>query len=61
MNKIKPYAKAVLAFAIPLAGGIAAGYADDRLTTGEIWSAVAVALATGGAVYGVRNAQESGR
>lgn len=51
--KIKPYAKAVLAFLVPLAGGIAAGYADDRLTTGEVWSAIAVALATGGAVFGV--------
>lgn len=61
MNKLKPYAKAVVAGAVALTGGIAVGYADDRLTTGELWTAIAAGVAALGATFGVRNgAGESG-
>lgn len=50
----KPW-KALMALVITLVGGIAVGYADDSLTKGEFWSALAAALVSGGGVYGVSN------
>lgn len=55
MNKLSPYAKAIVAAIVAGVGGIATGYADEALTTGEIWAAIALGLATGGAVFGVPN------
>jgi hypothetical protein len=53
--KLKPYAKAILAAAVAGTGSIATGFADGRLVAGEIAAAVAVAVAAGAAVFGVRN------
>lgn len=50
----KPY-KALGALVIALVGGIAIGYVDDALTTGEMWAAIASGVAAGGAVYGISN------
>ena len=49
------YAKAIVAAAVALTGGIAVGYADDSLTTGELWTAIAAGVAALGATFGVRN------
>ena len=51
----KPYAKAILAALVAGVGGIAVGYADDSLTKGEFWAAMAAAATAGAAVFGVRN------
>lgn len=53
--KLKPYAKAILAALVAGVGGVAVGYADDSLTTGEFWAAMAAAVTAGAAVFGVRN------
>lgn len=53
--KLKPYAKAILATLVAGVGGVAVGYADDSLTTGEFWAAMAAAVTAGAAVFGVRN------
>lgn len=58
MMNIKPYAKALAAAAVAGVGAIATGYADDALTRGEFWSAAAVAVAAGAAVFGIRNDAE---
>lgn len=58
MDKFKPYAKALIAGAIALTGGIAVGYADDSLTRGELWTAIAAGLTGVGATFGVRNAAQ---
>ena len=55
MKNLKPYAKALVAALVAGVGGIATGYADDALTKGELWAAIALGLATGGAVFGVPN------
>jgi hypothetical protein len=57
ITAIKPYAKAVIAGAVALTGGIAVGYADNSLTTGELWTAIAAGVAALGATFGVRNAK----
>lgn len=53
--KIRPYAKALAATVIAGVGAIAVGYADDALTRGELWAAISVGLAAGGAVFGIPN------
>lgn len=58
--KLKPYAKAIAATLVALVGGIAVGYADDTLTTGEAWSAIAAAVTAGAAVFGIRNTPADG-
>lgn len=55
MKTFAPYAKAIAAAAVAGVGAIATGYADDSLTKGEFWSAAAVAVAAGAAVFGIRN------
>ena len=55
--KIAPYAKALLATLVAGVGGIAVGYADDSLTKGEFWAAMAAAVTAGAAVFGVRNGE----
>ena len=56
LAKIAPYAKAVMAGAIAAAGAVATGYADEVLSTGEIWAAVSAGLAAGGATWAIPNA-----
>ncbi|MCW2785259.1 MAG: hypothetical protein JWP74_1776 [Marmoricola sp.] len=53
MNK---YAKAILAAAVALVGGIAVGYADDTLTRGEFWAAASAAVVALAGVFGIPNA-----
>ncbi len=55
MKHVKPIAKALVAAAVALTGGIAVGYADDSLTQGELWTAIAAGVAAFGATFGVRN------
>lgn len=57
LNRIKPIAKALVAGAVAVTGGIAVGYADDSLTRGELWTAIAAGVAALGATFGVRNAE----
>lgn len=52
MNKIRPYAKAIVA----LAGSAAVALADGQITPVEICLAI---VAVGG-VYGIRNTTEEG-
>lgn len=52
------YAKAFLAAAIALVGGIAVGFADDTLTKGEFWAAAAAGLVALGGVFQVPNAEQ---
>jgi hypothetical protein len=52
------YAKAIAATLVALTGGIAVGYADNTLTTGETWAAIAAAAVAAGAVFGVPNRAE---
>lgn len=52
------YAKAVAGALVALTAGIAVGYADDTLTKGEFWSAIAGGVAAGATVFGVRNRAE---
>lgn len=51
------YAKAFLAAAVALVGGIAVGFADDTLTKGEFWAAAAAALVALGGVFQIPNAE----
>lgn len=51
------YAKALIATAIAFTGSLATGYADDSLTKGEFWIAVAAGVAALGFVFGVPNAK----
>ncbi|KRB73090.1 hypothetical protein ASE01_20150 [Nocardioides sp. Root190] len=55
MKYLKYVAKATTAAAIAGVGGVAVGYADDSLTRGELWAAIAAAVVAGGGVFGVRN------
>lgn len=55
---MKDYAKAIAGAAVALTAGIAVGYADETLTKGEFWSAVAGAVAAGATVFGVPNRAE---
>lgn len=48
-------AKAATAGVVAGVGSLAVGYVDDSLTTGEAWTAAAVAAAAAAAVYGIRN------
>lgn len=59
MNALTPYAKALVALVVTGIGAIATGYADDTLTKGELWAALAAAAAAGGAVFGIGNADTS--
>lgn len=54
----KQYAKAIAGAAVALTGSIAVGYADDALTKGELWAAIAAGVAAGAVVFGVRNADD---
>lgn len=56
-NTLAPIAKALVAAAVALTGGIAVGYADDALTRGELWTAIAAGVAALGATWGVPNAR----
>lgn len=55
---LKPYAKAISAALVALVGGIAVGYADESLTTGETWAAIAAAVTAAGAVFRIPNAPQ---
>lgn len=55
MKHVTPYAKALVATAIAITGGVAVGYADDSLTKGELWTAIAAGVAALGATFGVPN------
>ena len=55
LDKIKPYAKAVMAGVVAGAGAIATGYADETLSTGEIWMAVSAGLTAAGATWVIPN------
>jgi hypothetical protein len=55
---MKDYAKAIAGAAVALTGGIAVGYADDALTRGELWAAIAAGVAAGAAVFGIPNRAE---
>lgn len=55
MKRFSPIAKALAGAAVALTGGIAVGYADDSLTRGELWAAIAGGVTAGAAVFGVRN------
>lgn len=55
MKHLKPYAKAIAAALVAGVGGIAAGYVDDVLTTGEVWAALALATTSGATVFGIPN------
>lgn len=52
---MKKYRKAIAAAIVAGVGGIAVGYADDVLRTGELWAAIAAAVTAGAAVFGIRN------
>ena len=60
MEKVKPYAKALVGGAAAMAAGLAVGYADDTLTRGEFWTAVAGALGALGVTFGVPNRASHG-
>ena len=53
--KIGPIRKAVIALLVAGSGAGAVAASDDRITYGEWWLVAATALASFGAVYGVRN------
>jgi hypothetical protein len=60
MSYVLSITKALLAGAIAGAGAVAVGYADGAITTAEVWTAVASALAALGVVWGVPNKQANG-
>lgn len=51
------YAKAFVAGAVALVGGIAVGYADESLTKGEFWTAAAAGLTALAGAFSVPNQQ----
>lgn len=55
---MKNYAKAIAATVVAVTGGIAVGYADDALTKGELWAAIAAGAVAAGAVFGIPNRAE---
>lgn len=55
MNRLTPYAKALVAGLAAFASGMAVAYTDNHLTNGELWTAIAGALAALAATYQVRN------
>lgn len=58
MKHLKYVAKAAAAAIVAGVGGIAVGYADDTLMTGELWAAIAAAVVAGGSVFGIRNGEQ---
>lgn len=56
LKYLKRCAKAIGAAVVAGVGGIAVGYVDNSLTTGEFWAAISLGLTAGGAVFGIRNA-----
>ena len=55
LDAIKPYAKAVMAGVVAAAGAVATGYADEILSTGEVWMAVSAGLTAAGATWVIPN------
>lgn len=55
MKYLPTIAKALVAAAIAVTGGIAVGYADETLTRGELWTAIAAGVAALGVTWGVPN------
>lgn len=58
MKYLRYVAKAAAAAVVAGVGGIAVGYADDTLMTGELWAAIAAAVVAGGSVFGIRNGEQ---
>ena len=58
--RLKPYAKAVVAFALPALAAAGASMLDGDLTNAELVIAAGTGLVTGAAVYGVKNANPVG-
>ena len=59
LDKIKPYAKAVMAGVVAAAGAVATGYADELLSTGEKWMAISAGLTAAGATWVIPNAAKT--
>ena len=55
MNRVTPYAKAVLAGAVAFTGAVATGYSDGTMTAAEWWTSASAGLVALGAVFGVPN------
>lgn len=53
---MKSIAKAIAAFVVAGTGSLAVAGVDNSVTLGEALAALAVAVAAGGAVYGIKNA-----
>ena len=55
MNKITPYAKAIVAALIAFSGAVAVGYSDNAMTAAEWWFSGSTGLTALGVVFGVPN------
>lgn len=55
MDRLSPFAKAIVGAAVAFTGAVATGAVDNAITLGEWWAAIAAGTAAGGAVFGIRN------
>jgi hypothetical protein len=55
MDKVKPYAKAVVGAAVAFTGAVAVGYTDGAMTAAEWWTSASAGLVAFGGVFGIPN------
>lgn len=56
MNTLSPYHKAIVAFVLAAVGALAVAAVDNNIVLGEWMTALADAVVSGAAVFGVPNA-----